>query len=116
MDDRSLSGRVSPFRDPWITAYVQLPTAFRSLSRLSSALSAKASTLRSFLLDLVMSTWRITSLWRSCSLTCDTCTTLDESESLGTKLESSRRARYEHLENNERQRAYSSVLIPRFDA
>ena len=89
MDDRSLSGRVSPFRNPWITAYVQLPTAFRSLSRLSSALSAKASTLRSFLL---------------------------ESESLGTKRESSRRARYEHLENNKRQRAYSSVLIPRFDA
>ena len=32
-------------------AYLQLPAAFRSLSRLSSALSAKASTLRSFLLD-----------------------------------------------------------------
>ena len=32
--------------------YLHLPVAFRSLSRLSSALSAKASTLRSFLLDL----------------------------------------------------------------
>ena len=32
--------------------YLLLPAAFRSLSRLSSALSAKASTLRSFLLDL----------------------------------------------------------------
>ena len=40
--------RVSPFRYPWINAYLQLPMAFRSLSRLSSALSAKASTLRSF--------------------------------------------------------------------
>ena len=35
-------------------AYLQLPVAFRSLSRLSSALSAKASTLRSFLLDLLL--------------------------------------------------------------
>ena len=31
-----------------ITGYLLLPEAFRSLSRLSSALSAKASTLRSF--------------------------------------------------------------------
>ena len=52
MDDRSLSCRVPPFRDPRITAYLQLPVAFRSLSRLSSALSAKASTLRSYLYDL----------------------------------------------------------------
>ena len=43
---------VSPFRYPWIVGYVLLPMAFRSLSRLSSALSAKASTLCSFLLDL----------------------------------------------------------------
>ena len=42
---------VSPFRYPWITRYVLLPMAFRSLSRLSSALSAKASTLRPYLLD-----------------------------------------------------------------
>ena len=48
MDDWSLSSRVSPFRDPWIKGYLLLPMAFRSLSRLSSALSAKASTLRSF--------------------------------------------------------------------
>ena len=45
--------RVSPFRDPRITGYVLLPVAYRSLSRLSSALSAKASTLCPFLLDLV---------------------------------------------------------------
>ena len=43
--------RVSPFRHPRISGYLLLPGAFRSLSRLSSALSAKASTLRSFLLD-----------------------------------------------------------------
>ena len=42
--------RVSPFRDLRIKGYLLLPEAFRSLSRLSSALSAKASTLRSFLL------------------------------------------------------------------
>ena len=48
MDTWSLSMWVSPFRNPWITGYLLLPTAFRSLSRLSSALSAKASTLRSF--------------------------------------------------------------------
>ena len=47
-DTWSLSMWVSPFRYPWIKAYLQLPKAFRSLSRLSSALSAKASTLRSF--------------------------------------------------------------------
>ena len=52
MDDWSLSSRVSPFRDPWIKGYLLLPMAFRSLSRLSSALSAKASALCSFLLDL----------------------------------------------------------------
>ena len=51
-DDRSLSGRVSPFRYPRIKDYLHLPVAFRSLSRLSSALSAKASTLRSCSLDL----------------------------------------------------------------
>ena len=40
--------RVSPFRYPWINAYLQLPMAFRSLPRLSSALGTKASTLRSY--------------------------------------------------------------------
>ena len=51
MDDWSLSSRVSPFRYLRINGYLLLPEAFRSLSRLSSALSAKASTLRSLLLD-----------------------------------------------------------------
>ena len=49
----SLSSRVSPFRHPRIKGYLLLPVAFRSLSRLSSALSAKASTLRSCSLDLL---------------------------------------------------------------
>lgn len=44
---------VSPFRNLRINGYVLLPEAFRSLSRLSSALSAKASALRSFTLDLL---------------------------------------------------------------
>ena len=52
MDDTSSSYRVSPFRHLRIKDYLHLPAAFRSLSRLSSALSAKASTLRSFLLNL----------------------------------------------------------------
>ena len=50
--DRSLSCRVSPFRNRWVAGYLLLSSAYRSLSRLSSALSAKASTLRSFLLNL----------------------------------------------------------------
>ena len=44
--------RVAPFRYPRITRYLLLPVAFRSLSRLSSALSAKAFTLCSLSLDL----------------------------------------------------------------
>ena len=42
---------VSPFGNPWIKAHLQLPMAYRSLSRPSSAPSAKAFSLRSFLLD-----------------------------------------------------------------
>ena len=37
---------VSPFRDRWIISDLPIPIAYRSLSRLSSALSAKASALR----------------------------------------------------------------------
>ena len=51
-DDCGSHSRVSPFRYLRINGYVLLPEAFRSLSRLSSALSAKASALRPFLLDL----------------------------------------------------------------
>ena len=43
---------VSPFRYLRIVGYLLLPVAFRSLSRLSSALSAKASSLRSYSLNL----------------------------------------------------------------
>ena len=39
--------RVSPFGHPWIDTCLQFPTAFRSLPRPSSALDAKAFTLRS---------------------------------------------------------------------
>ena len=35
---------VSPFGDPWIKAHSQLPTAYRSVSRPSSPVHAKAST------------------------------------------------------------------------
>ena len=45
---RLLRCRVSPFRHLRINGYLLLPAAFRSLSRLSSALGAKASSLRSF--------------------------------------------------------------------
>ena len=43
---------VPPFRYLRISGYLLLPAAFRSLSRLSSALSARASSLCSFLLNL----------------------------------------------------------------
>ena len=46
--DCGLLSRVSPFRYLRVIGYLLLTAAFRSLSRLSSALSAKASTLRSF--------------------------------------------------------------------
>ena len=45
MDAQGLPARVSPFRYLRITVYLPLPAAFRSLSRLSSAPSARASTL-----------------------------------------------------------------------
>ena len=51
MDDRGLLCRVSPFGHLRIDGYLLLPEAFRSLSRPSSALSAKASTLRSYSLN-----------------------------------------------------------------
>ena len=56
-----LSRWVAPFRYLRIIRYLLLPAAFRSLSRLSSALSAKASTLRSC--SLVLRRRRL----RSCS-------------------------------------------------
>ncbi len=47
-DDGGSLRRVSPFRYLRIIGYLLLPEAFRSLSRLSSALSAKASAIRSY--------------------------------------------------------------------
>ena len=46
---------VPPFRHLRIVGYLPLPAAFRSLSRLSSAPSAKASSLRPSLLNLFQS-------------------------------------------------------------
>ena len=51
MDTCSFCMWVSPFRDLRVIRYLLLTAAYRSLSRLSSALSAKASTLRSYMLD-----------------------------------------------------------------
>ena len=51
-DDGGFLRRVSPFRHLRIDGYVLLPAAFRSLSRLSSAPSAKASALRPYSLNL----------------------------------------------------------------
>jgi hypothetical protein len=51
MDDRGLLCRVAPFGDLRFEGYLHLPAAFRSLLRPSSALSAKASTLRSLFVD-----------------------------------------------------------------
>ena len=50
--DRVLLCRVSPFGNLRITAHLRLPEAYRSLSRPSSALSAKAFPLRPLQLDL----------------------------------------------------------------
>jgi hypothetical protein len=47
--------RVSPFGHPRINAYVRLPEAFRSLSRPSSPVRAKASTVRPCSLDRISS-------------------------------------------------------------
>ena len=52
LDTWSPSMWVPPFRYLRISVYLPLPAAFRSLSRLSSALSAKASALCPFLLNL----------------------------------------------------------------
>ena len=49
--DWSLSSQVSPFRDRRVKGYLLLTVAYRSLSRLTSALSAMASALCPSLLD-----------------------------------------------------------------
>ena len=52
MDTGGLLMWVSPFRDLRIIGYLLLPEAYRSLSRLSSALSAKASALCPYCLTI----------------------------------------------------------------
>ena len=49
-DDISSRCRVAPFGNPRITAYLQLPVAYRSLSRPSSPVHAKASAIHPYLL------------------------------------------------------------------
>ena len=63
--------RVSPFRNLRIDGYLLLPEAFRSLSRLSSALSAKASALRSFCVTSTFSSVRMFGLFLGSSLILD---------------------------------------------
>ena len=65
-------GRVPPFGNSWINAYLQLPRTYRSLSRPSSAISALASTLRSFSLDLASTAIPFLRLLRwNCNLICE---------------------------------------------
>ena len=52
--DRVLLCRVSPFGNLRIKAHLRLPEAYRSLSRPSSALSAKAFPVRPLQLDLLV--------------------------------------------------------------
>ena len=75
MDTWSLSMWVSPFRYPRLSGYLLLPAAFRSLSRLSSALSAKASALCSFLLNRVVKLLRSLTT-QSCFTTLLLCSSL----------------------------------------
>ena len=53
------AGRVSPFGHPGITARLQLPQAYRSLPRPSSPPCAKASTVRPYALDLIVSSFSV---------------------------------------------------------
>ena len=55
---------VSPFGYLRINAYLPLPVAFRSLSRPSSALSAKASALRSYSLNQAFRTGSLPPAYR----------------------------------------------------
>ena len=54
---RTPSGWVAPFGYPRIKSYLHLPGAFRSLSRPSSPLRAKASTIRSCLFPLLSTSY-----------------------------------------------------------
>ena len=52
MNDMSSTYRVVPFGNPRIIGHLHLPKAYRSLSRPSSLVRAKASSVRPFLLSL----------------------------------------------------------------
>ena len=54
--DRSSTGRVVPFGNPRIKGHLHLPAAYRSLSRPSSPVRAKASAMRPFLLSRTLRT------------------------------------------------------------
>ena len=56
-DDRSSTCRVAPFGNSRINARLQLPATYRSLSRPSSPIHAKASSIRPSLLKLCHFTW-----------------------------------------------------------
>ena len=74
--------RVSPFRYLRVNGYLLLTAAFRSLSRLSSALSAKASTLRPYQLDQIAKTsFRFTSLLRKLAIAFSYLHFLNDSDS-----------------------------------
>ena len=65
--------RVSPFGNPRVNVYFQLTAAYRRLSRPSSALSAKAFTLRSFSLEqpfCFFSPFCLTEIWNKSSFYC----------------------------------------------
>ena len=51
--------RVSPFGDPCFIARLRLHTAYRSLPRPSSAFGAKASTIRPYYLDGIISHYAV---------------------------------------------------------
>ena len=65
--------RVPPFGNSRIKAYLQLPSTYRSLSRPSSAISALASTLRSYSLDLASSAYITLLRLLRCDANCLIC-------------------------------------------
>ena len=67
-DNRLLTYWIAPFRHLRINARLQLPEAYRSLPRLSSALSAKAFTLCSCSLDHYVISWFSLLIFGNCSL------------------------------------------------
>ena len=77
MVDGVLLHRVSPFGNPRIKAHLRLPVAYRSLSRPSSALSAKAFPLRPLQLDqLLADIFSISRIIRVISVLLAICSTI----------------------------------------